>query len=621
MTQIAIVGMDGRFPRAPDLDALWQLLLAGGDGIGEVPADRWPVADFYDPAGGPGRSNTRNAGLLSDADAFDHEFFAIAPSEAAAMDPQQRLLLQTAWRALEDATLDPRSVAGSNTGVYVGLMASEWSSVHLIDFPRITAQHGAGAGYFMNANRLSYHLDLKGPSVAVDTACSSSLVAVHQACAALRAGACDQALAGGVNLVLTPALNIFYTQAGLSAPDGRCKPFSARADGIGRGEGVAVLVLRRLADAVDAGLPIYAVIEGGAVNSDGRSNGITAPNRWAQKQVLTSAYRDAGVAPEQIDFVEAHGTGTVLGDMIEAKALGDVHGRRSGREVPCAIGSIKGNLGHTEGAAGIAGLIKAALSLHHGVLPPSRFADEPNPQLRLADHGLRLADAPTTLPGGVVRAGVSSFGIGGTNAHVVLASAPATADAGDTAPARAAERAPGRRHHPERGAQPAPAGVGEREHGGAGVRAVGRLPRDRRRLAGLDRDHRHVEIRIDPGHPPVPDLAAGERDRDIVAAQHVRDGEHLPGRDHHARSMAPATPEPHHARADLLRGLAHGRLQRVQYLGHRLLQVTCNLQVTVSDRLRGGPCSIFVAIRRKSDTMSDSGRIPTLPRHAADPLL
>ncbi|MDX6691763.1 MAG: hypothetical protein QOG15_3220, partial [Solirubrobacteraceae bacterium] len=435
MTQIAIVGMDGRFPQAPDLDALWKLLLAGADGIAEVPDDRWPVADFYDAQGGPGKSNTRNAGFLSDADAFDHEFFAIAPSEAAAMDPQQRLLLQTAWRALEDATIDPRAAAGSNTGVYIGLMASEWSSVHLSDFARITAQYGSGAGYFMSANRLSYHLDLKGPSVAVDTACSSSLVAAQQACAALRAGVCDQALAGGVNLILTPALNIFYTQAGLSAPDGRCKPFSAHADGIGRGEGVAVLVLRRLADAVDAGLPIYAVIEGGAVNSDGRSNGITAPNRWAQKQVLTNAYRDAGVEPEQIDFVEAHGTGTVLGDMIEVKALGDVHG--SHRLKPCAIGSIKGNIGHAEGAAGIAGLLKAALSLHHGILPPSRFADQPNPQLRLADNGLRLADEPTALPGGVVRAGVSSFGIGGTNAHMVLASAPATQDIGGEAPARA----------------------------------------------------------------------------------------------------------------------------------------------------------------------------------------
>jgi len=252
MTQIAIVGMDGRFPQAPDLDALWKLLLAGADGIAEVPDDRWPVADFYDAQGGPGTSNTRNAGFLSDADAFDHEFFGIAPSEAAAMDPQQRLLLQAAWRALEDATIDPRAAAGSNTGVYVGLMASEWSSVHLSDFARITAQYGSGAGYFMSANRLSYHLDLKGPSVAVDTACSSSLVAAQQACAALRAGACDQALAGGVNLILTPALNIFYTQAGLSAPDGRCKPFSAHADGIGRGEGKYRGALHHFARAFDA---------------------------------------------------------------------------------------------------------------------------------------------------------------------------------------------------------------------------------------------------------------------------------------------------------------------------------------------------------------------------------
>jgi 8-amino-7-oxononanoate synthase len=435
MTQIAIVGMDGRFPQAPDLDALWRLLLAGGDGVTEVPAHRWRVADFYDPAGGPGKSNTRSAGFLGDADAFDHEFFGIAPREAAAMDPQQRLLLQAAWRALEDATIDPRTVAASKTGVYVGVMASEWANLHLSDFAHITAQHGSGAGHFMTANRLSYHLDLKGPSLAIDTACSSSLVAVQTACAALRAGECDQALAGGVNLVLTPALNIFYTQAGLSAPDGRCKPFSANADGIGRGEGVAVLVLQRLADAQDAGLPIYAVIEGGAVNSDGRSNGITAPNRWAQRQVMTDAYRDAGVRPEQIDFVEAHGTGTVLGDMIEVKALGDLH--RSRRETPCAIGSIKGNLGHTEAAAGIAGLIKVALSLHHGVLPPSRFADEENPQLRLADNGLGLGGEPTILPPGVVRAGVSSFGIGGTNAHVVLATAPAAQDVPDETPSGA----------------------------------------------------------------------------------------------------------------------------------------------------------------------------------------
>ena len=271
----------------------------------------------------------------------------------------------------------------------------------------------------MTANRLSYQLDFKGPSLAVDTACSSSLVAVHLAVQALRNAECDQAVAAGVNLTLTPALNVFYTKAGLAAPDGRCKPFSGKADGIGRGEGVAVVVLRRLEDAVAAGLPIYAVIKGSAVNSDGRSNGITAPNRWAQQQA--HRHGDAAGVPEQITFLEAHGTGTLLGDMIEAKAL--AHAHRSRRGTPCAIGSIKGNLGHTEGAAGIAGLIKVVLSLHHRVVPPSRFAEE-NAQLRLADGGLRMLSEPMELPPETVHAGVSSFGIGGTNCHMVLASAP-----------------------------------------------------------------------------------------------------------------------------------------------------------------------------------------------------
>ena len=211
------------------------------------------------------------------------------------MDPQQRLLLQTAWRALENATLDPRGQAGSNTGVFVGVMANEWAHLHMREYREITAQAGSGNGYFMTANRLSYQLDFKGPSLAVDTACSSSLVAVHLAVQALRNAECDQAVAAGVNLTLTPALNVFYTKAGLAAPDGRCKPFSGKADGIGRGEGVAVVVLRRLEDAVAAGLPIYAVIKGSAVNSDGRSNGITAPNRWAQQQVTATATQAAGI--------------------------------------------------------------------------------------------------------------------------------------------------------------------------------------------------------------------------------------------------------------------------------------------------------------------------------------
>ncbi len=427
MTAVAIVGLDCRFPQAPDPDALWALLTAGGDGITEVPEQRWRADEMYDPDGAAGTVNNRTGGFLSDADAFDAEFFGISPHEAAAMDPQQRLLLQSAWRAFEDAAVDPRAQAGSDTGVFIGVMANEWAHLHLRDPRRITPRLGAGNGYFMTANRISYHLDLHGPSVAIDTACSSSLVAVHQACSALRSGECDQALAGGVNIALTPTLNVFYTQAGLSAPDGRCKPFSGNADGIGRGEGVAVVVLRRLDDAVAEGLPIHAVIVGGAVNSDGRSNGITAPNRWAQQRVVEQAYRRAGVDAHQIDFVEAHGTGTVLGDMIEIKALGQVHAVPRPR--PCGIGSIKGNLGHTEGAAGVAGLIKVALSLRHRVVPPSRYADQENLRLRLADHGLALIAEPLDLPADAAHGAVSSFGIGGTNAHLVLRSAPERPDA------------------------------------------------------------------------------------------------------------------------------------------------------------------------------------------------
>jgi 8-amino-7-oxononanoate synthase len=420
MNDIAVVGLDCRFPKAGDPPALWKMLLEGADGIDEIPAERWDAAELV----GDGTVNHRAGGLIDDADAFDNDFFGIAPREAEAMDPQQRLLLQTAWRALENATLDPRGQAGSNTGVFVGVMANEWAHLHMSDYRSITAQDGSGNGYFMTANRLSYQLDLKGPSLAVDTACSSSLVAVHLAVQALRGSECDQAVAAGVNLALTPALNAFYTKAGLAAPDGRCKPFSGKADGIGRGEGVAVVVLRRLDDAVAAGLPIYAVIKGSAVNSDGRSNGITAPNRWAQQQVAATAYQVAGITPEQIIFLEAHGTGTLLGDMIEAKAL--AHAHRSRRDTPCGIGSIKGNLGHTEGAAGIAGLIKVVLSLHHLVVPPSRFAETENAQLRLADGGLRLLTEPMHLPTEPTHGGVSSFGIGGTNCHVVLASAPST---------------------------------------------------------------------------------------------------------------------------------------------------------------------------------------------------
>ncbi|WP_326700512.1 acyltransferase domain-containing protein [Streptomyces sp. NBC_01754] len=431
MGPIAIVGIDCRFPGAPDTGAYWDLLMRSRDGVGQVPGQRWNAEEFHSPDGSEGHSNTTEGGFITDPDAFDNEFFTVSPREAAAMDPQQRLLMQCAWRAVEDAGLAPRELAGSSTGVFVGVMGNEWAQLHLTDYARVTAQAGSGNGYCMAANRISYHLDLKGPSLAVDTACSSSLVAVHLAANALLAGECDYAIAGGVNIALTPALAIFYTQAGLSAPDGRCKPFSAEADGIGRGEGVGTVVLRRLEDAVADGQQVYAVIRGTAVNQDGRSNGITAPNRWSQQDVLAAAYRRAGVEPTDVTFTEGHGTGTVLGDMMEVKALGHHH---KGRDVPMALGSVKGNLGHTEGAAGIAGLIKVALSLHHRTVPASRFAVKENQQLKLKQHGLRLLKAPLRLRSGTVVAGLSSFGMGGTNAHAVLESAPPPAAGRDTTP-------------------------------------------------------------------------------------------------------------------------------------------------------------------------------------------
>jgi acyl transferase domain-containing protein len=411
---VAVVGMDCRLPGAPDLAAFHRLLLEGRTVAGPVPDDRWGPDD-ESPAGthSPG-------GFLDDAASFDHGFFGIAPAEAAAMDPQQRLLLQTTWRAVEDSGVSPRALAGTETSVHVGVMSSEWGTLHLADHRAMTAHRGSGNGYCMAANRLSYHLDLKGPSLAVDSACSSSLVAVHLAATALRAGEVDTAIAAGVNLILTPALSVFYASAGLAAADGRCKPFAAAADGIGRGEGVGVVVLRRLDDALRDGQPVHAVIDGGAVGSDGRSNGLTAPNRFAQAEVIRRAHRSGGISADDVAFVEGHGTGTKLGDMIEVRALGDVHG---GRQAPMLLGSVKANLGHLEGAAGITGLIKACLALEHRVLPPTPGGPE-NPELRLAEHGLRLAAAPVRLPSGTLRAGVSSFGLGGTNAHLVLSSPP-----------------------------------------------------------------------------------------------------------------------------------------------------------------------------------------------------
>ncbi|ADG99437.1 Beta-ketoacyl synthase [Segniliparus rotundus DSM 44985] len=422
--EIDVAGMACRFPGAPDLGGFWDLLLQSRHSTREIPENRWRSDEYFSPGPvRPGRSNTRHASFIDDPEQFDFGFFGIAPNEAAASDIQQRLVLQTAYHALEDAGIDPRELRGSDTGVFVGVMASDWGALHLADYAGMTPQRGVGNGLSMIANRVSYSLDLAGPSLSVDTACSSSLTAVHLAANALRGGECGIAIAAGVNLMLTPSLSIFYAQAGLSAPDGRCRPFAQSANGIGRSEGVGAVVLRRAEDRPDNAPSPYAAIHGSFVGQDGRSNGITAPSRRGQERVIRCALRSAQRSGSEIDFVEAHGTGTVLGDMIEAQALGTTCGDRAHRPA-LVMGSVKGNIGHAEGAAGIAGFIKACLSVHHRTVPASLFAQDENPALTLGQRGIRLAKSAEKLPQGQVFAGVSSFGMGGTNAHVVIGSTP-----------------------------------------------------------------------------------------------------------------------------------------------------------------------------------------------------
>jgi acyl transferase domain-containing protein/acyl carrier protein len=424
---IAITGVGCRFPGAADPIAFWQLLRDGVDAIREVPAERFDLSAFYDPdPAAPGKMNTRWGGFLDQVDQFDANFFGISPREASRMDPQQRLLLEVTWEALQDAGQVPERLAGTQTGVFIGIATNDYGRLQLNDLARIDGYAGTGNALSIAANRISYLLDFRGPSIALDTACSSSLVAVHLACRSLRTGESTLAVAGGVNLILSPAIAINFTKAGAMAPDGRCKAFDARANGYVRSEGAGVVVLKPLSKALADGDPIYAVIRGSAVNQDGRSNGLMAPNPLAQQAVLREAYRQAGVSPGDVQYVEAHGTGTLLGDPIEANALGAVLGVGRPPERPCALGSVKTNVGHLEAAAGVAGLIKVALALHHREIPPSLHFEEPNPHIPFDDLPLRVQTALSPWPTefGPALAGVSSFGFGGTNAHVVLQAAP-----------------------------------------------------------------------------------------------------------------------------------------------------------------------------------------------------
>ncbi len=429
---IAIIGIGCRFPGAGDPAAFWQLLRDGVDAVREVPTDRFDHRAFYDPdPASPGKMNTRWGGFLEQVDQFDRTFFGISPREAQGMDPQQRLLLEVTWEALQDAGLAPEHLAGTQAGVFIGIATNDYGRLQWNDLDRIDAYAGTGNALSIAANRISYLFDLRGPSLAVDTACSSSLVALHLACRSLRTGESTLALAGGVNLILSPAIAINFTKAGAMASDGRCKAFDARADGYVRSEGAGVFVLKPLSKAVADGDPIYAVIRGSAVNQDGRSNGLMAPNPLAQEAVLREAYRQAAVSPGQVQYVEAHGTGTLLGDPIEAQALGTVLGTDRPPGLNCAVGSVKTNLGHLEAAAGIAGLIKVALALRHREIPPSLHFERPNPHIPFDELPLRVQTAlgPWPATSGPALAGVSSFGFGGTNAHVVLEEAPPTISA------------------------------------------------------------------------------------------------------------------------------------------------------------------------------------------------
>lgn len=431
---IAIVGMSCRFPGgATTPERYWELLRDGRDVVSRYPAERRALVE----AGGVDLDGLDDdadwfGGFLDDVDQFDPQFFGISPREAATMDPQQRLVLEASWEALERSAIAPDSLNGSATGVFVGITGSEYIQLAKLGGSESLDVYSATGGALNAApGRVAYTLGLQGPSMAIDTACSSSLVALHQACRSLRSGETDLALAGGVNLLLLPEAFICFKQWGMMAPDGRCKTFDEAADGFVRGEGCGMLVLKRLGDAQADGDDVLAVIRGSAVNQDGRSSGLTVPNGLAQQAVLRSALDDAGVEPADVQYFEAHGTGTTLGDPIEIEAMGAVLG--AGRPADRAViaGSVKTNLGHLESASGIAGVIKVVLSMQHGEIPPHLHFNTPSPQIPWPRFPIHVPTEVTAWPGvdGRRVAGVSGFGFSGTNAHVVLESAPSDSTA------------------------------------------------------------------------------------------------------------------------------------------------------------------------------------------------
>jgi len=426
MESIAIIGMSCRFPGANGTDALWTLIRDGGDAISEVPPDRWDVDRYWSEDLAPGKMCTRRGGFLDNVDRFDAAFFGISPREANDMDPQQRIVLETAWEALEHAGIAIAGRPPSDTGVFLGMNNWDYYRVSCTDRDCLHAYNGTGTMIGLGANRLSYQLNLRGPSMTIDTACSSSLVSVHLACQSLTTGESSLAIAGGVNLILAPEVTIILSQMGLISRDGRCRSFAAGANGYVRSEGCGIVILQRLSDAQRERRSILAVIRASAVNHGGTTNGLIAPSGGAQQAVIRRALDSAGLRAGDLSLIEGHGTGTPLGDAIEWRALRAVMSADGANERSCAVGSIKSNIGHAESAAGIAGLIKVILALGHATIPASQYASDPNPYLRSERGPLVLAAESRPWPslGAPRRAGVSAFGVGGTNAHLVVEEAP-----------------------------------------------------------------------------------------------------------------------------------------------------------------------------------------------------
>jgi acyl transferase domain-containing protein/acyl carrier protein len=426
---IAVIGLGCRFPHAADPDRFWELLRRGEDAVGDVPAARWAIEDYYDPnPNKPGKMSTRWGGFLDSVDQFDPEFFGISPREAVSMDPQQRLLLEVVWEALENAGQGPRALRAGRTGVFVGIASDEY--LHRFyrdgDLSAFDAYFASGIARSVAGGRISYTLGIEGPNLSIDTACSSSLVAVHTACLYLHSKECRMALAGGVNVILSPEIGIAFSKSGMMAADGRCKAFDSGADGFVRAEGCGIVVLKRLSDALADGDRIMALIRGSAVNQDGHSSGLTVPSLSAQQAVLRQALAAASIAPAEVGYVEAHGTGTSLGDPIEARALATVLGLGRTLENPLIVGSVKTNLGHLEAASGVAGLIKTILLLEKEEIPQHLHFRTLNPHIDWCGMPVLIPSLPQPWPRGERRriAGVSAFGFSGTNAHVVLEEAP-----------------------------------------------------------------------------------------------------------------------------------------------------------------------------------------------------